>query len=158
MDDQLSSAPIATFRAAASMDHWEEFNDFVERQASHYLGSGKQSYNLRLACEELVSNIIRHASDQVRQEPVALELSAYLAKREDHQPALMIRIRDDGPFFDPQIQKDRDIPTHLPAADRPIGGLGIFLVQQSVDLVDYAWIDQMNTYSLYVDLPQPSSD
>lgn len=157
MDDQLCSAPIASFRATASMDHWEEFNDFVEQQASHFLGSGKQSYNLRLACEELVSNIIRHAGDHVLESPVILELRVFLLQR-DHRPSLLIQISDDGPFYDPQIHQDRQIPAHLPAADRPIGGLGLFLVQQSVDLVEYAWINDMNTYRLYVALPQSASD
>lgn len=150
MSDHSSSIPVATFEAEASMDHWEEFNHFIEAHASHYLGAGKQAYGLRLACEELFSNIIRHSTDGGSTSPVTLRLSVFVGG-DAQQKSLMVQIRDSGPFFDPQLGLDRDIQAHLPAADRPIGGLGLFLVQQSVDRVDYAWIDQMNQYRLYVD-------
>jgi anti-sigma regulatory factor (Ser/Thr protein kinase) len=66
----------------------------------------------------------------------------------------MIQIQDNGPFYDPHLEHERHIPSHLPAKHRPIGGLGLFLVQQSVDRLDYAWVEQKNRYRLYMALNQ----
>lgn len=153
MGDHHDTTPIASFEAQASMDHWEEFNDFVEVHANQYLGEGKRSYGLRLACEELFSNIIRHSRDDDSITVVMLRVNFSLCHDGDHQ-SLMIQIQDNGPYFDPRLGTKRDIPSHLPAQHRPIGGLGLFLVQQSVDRLDYAWHDQMNRYRLYMDLDQ----
>jgi len=153
MGDQHDTIPIASFEAQATMDHWEQFNDFVEVHANQYLGLGKRSYGLRLACEELFSNIIRHSRDDDSIASVILRVNFFLSHDGCHR-SLMIQIQDNGPCFDPHLETERDIPSHLPAQHRPIGGLGLFLVQQSVDRLDYAWHDQMNRYRLYMDLPQ----
>ena len=153
MGDHHDAIPIASIEAQASMDHWEQFNDFVEVHANQYLGLGKRSYGLRLACEELFSNIIRHSRSDDSITFVILRLDFFLCQDGDHQ-SLMIQIQDNGPYFDPHLEFDRDIPSHLPAQHRPIGGLGLFLVQQSVDRLEYAWHDQMNRYRLFMDLDQ----
>jgi len=153
MGDHHLPAPIASFEADASMDHWEQFNDFVEVHASLYLGVGKRSYSLRLACEELFSNIIRHSRDDESIHSVTLSINFFLCHGGDHH-SLMIQIQDNGPFYDPHLEHQRDIPSHLPAKHRPIGGLGLFLVQQSVDRLDYAWVEQKNRYRLYMTLDQ----
>jgi serine/threonine-protein kinase RsbW len=158
MGDHQASVPVAVFETEASMDQWEVLNEFVEQHANQHLGVGKQSYSLRLACEELFSNIIRHSRDDGRDTPVTLSLQFFLLHEEDDGSALMIQIQDNGPFFDPHLESDRVIPSHLSAADRPIGGLGLFLVQQSVDRLDYAWIDQKNCYRLFVNLNQATED
>ncbi len=153
MDDLMSTELVSHFQAIASMDHWEEFNEFVELQANHFLGPGKRSYNLRLACEELLSNIIRNAEESKPQSPVTLELSAYLSTKHSSDQNLTIQFKDDGAFFDPHFEVERQVGKDLPASDRPIGGLGLFLVQQSVDQVDYQWIDMMNCYRLSMNIP-----
>ena len=35
MGDHHDTTPIASFEAQASMDHWEEFNDFVETKKTN---------------------------------------------------------------------------------------------------------------------------
>ena len=70
---------------------------------------------------------------------------------------ILLQIEDDGPPFDPQLEQERNIDTEAHIANRPIGGLGLFLVQQSVDLAVYQYIDGRNQYRLYVDLPKADS-
>jgi anti-sigma regulatory factor (Ser/Thr protein kinase) len=135
------------------MDHWEKFNEFVELQANLFLGSGKRSYSLRLACEELLSNIIHHAVESKSQRSVTLELCAYLCTDHNSNQSLTIQFQDDGAFFDPHFEVERQVDKDLPASDRPIGGLGLFLVQQSVDQVDYQWTGMANRYRLIMNLP-----
>lgn len=146
-------APLATLEVEASMDHWEELNDFIELYSNQQLGSGSRSYRLRLACEELFSNIIRHSGDEERTLPVLLTLRVFLLDEPDTTTkTLMVEILDNGPLFDPQVDTDRVIPSHLPASDRPIGGLGLFLVQQSVDRLQYDCVESTNRYRLFVNL------
>jgi serine/threonine-protein kinase RsbW len=156
MDDPTRKELVSHFQATASMDHWEDFNEFIEQQANHFLEPGKRSYSLRLACEELLSNIIRHADASKPQQRVMLELKAYLCTEINSDRKLTIQFEDDGAFFDPHFDVDRQINKDLPASDRPIGGLGLFLVQQSVDQVNYQWADMKNQYQLTMKLSDPS--
>jgi anti-sigma regulatory factor (Ser/Thr protein kinase) len=137
---------IARCDAPASMDHWDQFNGFVEQQADVAFGACKTSYQLRLACEELLSNIIRHAPGA----HIWLEAYRYL----EPAPGLLVQIEDNGPHFDPQLDAPRHIDITQPIDERPIGGLGLFLVQNSVDQLDYAWINDRNRYRLLVHQPQ----
>lgn len=152
MDTIRSLDLIASFRAPACMDNWEHFNAFIETQAGLNLGPGKQNYNLRLACEEIISNVIRHAGDVDPPRPVSLELRSLVSSLGGRRCDLIIELIDDGPFFDPCFDQERRIDKDLEAADRPIGGLGLFLVQQSVDHAGYLWADGSNCYRLTVHL------
>jgi len=53
-----------------------------------------------------------------------------------------IRLSDQGIPYDPFSRKDPDI--HLPIEERPIGGLGIYMVKQFMDSVSYEWRDGCN--------------
>lgn len=144
--------PIAACDAPASMDSWELLNGFVEEQADSVLGAGPASYKLRLACEELISNMIRHAvcaADGATQTHLWLRA----LRVAEPQPALLIELEDDGHPFDPQFDRPREIDTAKAIQDRPIGGLGLFLVQQSVDRAEYARVEGRNRYRLFVHLP-----
>ena len=55
-------------------------------------------------------------------------------------------ITDSGTPFDPTTKEDADIT--LSATERPIGGLGIYLVRQIMDSVNYERIDDMNVLTL----------
>jgi serine/threonine-protein kinase RsbW len=155
MADQPSLNPIASCDAPASMDSWELFNGFVEEQSDAVLGASPAGYKLRLACEELLSNMIRHAiSDADGAIQTHLWVRAFRVA--DPQPALVIELEDNGAHFDPKFDRPREIDTDLAIQDRPIGGLGLFLVQQSVDLVEYNWVEGRNRYRLFVVLPSSS--
>jgi anti-sigma regulatory factor (Ser/Thr protein kinase) len=47
----------------------------------------------------------------------------------------MMTIEDDGPRFDPLSLPPPDVTAGL--AERPVGGLGLFLVRQLMDVVSY---------------------
>ena len=55
-------------------------------------------------------------------------------------------ISDNGIPFDPTTRADADIT--LSAEERPIGGLGIHLVRQIMDSVNYERIGEMNVLTL----------
>jgi anti-sigma regulatory factor (Ser/Thr protein kinase) len=55
-------------------------------------------------------------------------------------------IADSGTPFDPTAEKEAD--TTLTAEDRPIGGLGIFLVRQLMDSISYERKEGKNRLTL----------
>lgn len=156
MQNPSGQKVLALCHAPATMESWEIFNDFVDEQAKSVLGAGKSAYQLRLACEELFSNIIRHATngEVVAPCPAMIWLRAYILVH--GKSALVIEIEDNGHHFDPCFQKTRSVATDMPIGQRPIGGLGLFLVQKSVDKVEYQWVNQRNRYRLYASLPRAS--
>ncbi|MGE5394150.1 MAG: ATP-binding protein [Candidatus Saccharibacteria bacterium] len=97
------------------------------------------SMNINLAIEEALSNIIFYAfPDHDRHEiKVSLTLS-------DNR--LTIRITDNGIPFNPLMQQQPDIT--LPAEERPVGGLGIFLISQIMDTMHYTRHKNQNILEL----------
>ena len=85
-------------------------------------------FNLQLALEECVTNVIMYAYPHEEQH--TLQVTAEL-----QAPDLIFTIEDSGVPFDPTQVAEAD--TSLSAEERPIGGLGIFLVRQLMDSVEY---------------------
>ena len=85
-------------------------------------------FNLQLALEECVTNVIMYAYPPEEQH--TLQVTAEL-----QEPDLIFTIEDSGVPFDPTPVAEAD--TSLSAEERPIGGLGIFLVRQLMDSVEY---------------------
>lgn len=83
---------------------------------------------IELVLEELLVNIINYAYPQ---EPGTIEVRYHLSK-----PSLLtFEIIDNGIPFDPLAMPEVD--TEAPLEDRSIGGLGIFLVRNIAEDVDY---------------------
>ena len=142
---------MSSTEASASMDSWDKLIRFIELTANHFLGtSGKQGYKLKLACEEILSNIIRETnSGKNKHQCAAIKLNCYLLSTEDND-WLMLEIQDNGPHFDPDIEAQREIQRDQPLHERKEGGLGLFLVQQSVDHLQYLFLHNWNTYRLWM--------
>jgi anti-sigma regulatory factor (Ser/Thr protein kinase) len=59
---------------------------------------------------------------------------------------LIFKIIDSGKEFDPTLQPDADVTLSL--EERPIGGLGIFLIRQIMQTVDYRRVDGKNILTM----------
>lgn len=81
-----------------------------------------------LVFDELISNIVKYAFDDDAEHPiwVAIDLAPH---------RMTITIEDDGLPFNPFTRKDPDIQASI--EEREIGGLGIHLVKEMMDQVDY---------------------
>ncbi|MGN0712437.1 MAG: ATP-binding protein [Anaerovoracaceae bacterium] len=55
----------------------------------------------------------------------------------EEPPAVILTFIDGGTPYDPLSHEDPDMT--LPAEDRPIGGLGIYMVRKIMDRVSYSW-------------------
>ena len=85
--------------------------------------------------EEAVANVILYAYPKGESNIVELEAQS-------DGEMLSIQIIDYGMEFDPTKAEEAD--TSLSSEDRPIGGLGIFLIRQVMDSVEYQRIDGRN--------------
>ena len=95
--------------------------------------------NVCLAVEEAVVNVMKYAYTEGSKGEVRVSASAGSDK-------LTFEIRDDGKPFDPTAVEEPDIT--LPAGQRPIGGLGIFLMRQYMDAMSYKREDDSNVLTL----------
>lgn len=93
--------------------------------------------DLHLVIDEIVNNIVRHARPRHPRVTVGLEID---------EGMLVIRIVDDGDAFDPTTKADPD--TTLGLDDRPVGGLGLFLVRQLMTDVRYRRLRGKNHLTL----------
>lgn len=132
------------------MESWDLLMDFIENQSNQNLQDSKQVYGMRLAGEEILSNIIReiHESTETLESHLIWITSQIFLL--GNKAWFEIVIEDNGPQFDPNLQTPREIQASTPVNERPIGGLGLFLVQQSVDQATYEWVNQRNCYQLRI--------
>ena len=96
-------------------------------------------FNLNLVLEEAVSNVILYAYGEEKHKEISL-----MANMSDGN--LVFVLTDSGKEFDPTKVPDADIT--LSAEEREIGGLGIFLIRQIMDKVDYQRIGEKNVLTM----------
>ena len=86
------------------------------------------AYAVNLSVDELLTNTISYGYDDD-----ARHLIEVAVRMEGD--ALVVEIADDGAPFDPSDAPEPDTEASL--EDRPIGGLGVFLVRRMMDEVAY---------------------
>ena len=94
---------------------------------------------MRLALEEVVTNVIHHGCKPERRHTIDVRLSW------DSGEFTAI-VADDGRPFDPLAHPEPN--TELAVEDRPIGGLGVHFVKTVMDHVEYARRDGKNIVTL----------
>lgn len=116
-----------------------QLESFMETIATDMNLDPALALNLNLALEEAVTNVISYAYPKGTDGLV--EIDAILRK-----DALEFVITDSGIPFDPTAAPKADIT--LSVEERPIGGLGIYLVRQIMDEVHYIRENDQNKLSL----------
>lgn len=112
---------------------------FLEEIGRDFELSAEDSFNVHLALEEAITNVIMYAYPKDEDHEIEL-----IASCEDNQ--LTFEIIDSGEEFDPTLQPDAD--TTLSLEERPVGGLGIFLIRRLMQKVVYSRIDGRNVLTL----------
>lgn len=103
----------------------------------------KSAYKLRLAVDEIATNIIQHGYTEANLE------GNIVCYAELDRVCLNISIEDWGKAYSYREYTEPD-SLQKPLAERPIGGLGIYLAMQSVDDFQYQRIDDRNRHLLSV--------
>ena len=112
---------------------------FIEEVGEAFELTPDVIFNLNLVIEEAVVNVINYAYP--KEEHQSIYLSANL-----HNGSIVFVLTDTGKEFDPTQAPEADIT--LSAEERPIGGLGIFLIRQIMNEVKYQRIDGKNVLTL----------
>jgi len=116
-----------TIELPAIMDNLEKGIDFILAGIDDAGIDKKMLFQLRLACEEVIVNIINYAYPDSKG---SMEISYDINDNE-----LVIVISDSGVPFNPIKKEEPDL--NIPLEERKIGGLGIFLVRNIMDQVEY---------------------
>ena len=122
-------------------------NDFVKSICDRLNIESSMSSQIMLAVEEAVVNVINYAY------PIGTQGDIGIIAEATPQSVKFV-ITDEGKAFDPTQRGDVD--TSLSAEDRPIGGLGILLVQQLMDSINYEYVDGKNVFTLKKDYNKQS--
>ena len=112
---------------------------FLEEISSELNLSMENSFNINLAIEEAVTNVIMYAYPQDEEHDFIL--CTELAGNQ-----LTFKLIDSGKEFDPTTRPDVDVT--LSVEDRPIGGLGIFFMRKIMNTVEYQRIDGKNILTM----------
>ena len=113
--------------------------EFIEKIAAEKQLDETLAMNLNLALEEAVTNVILYAYPKETDGLVNIEAIM-------KENSLEFIITDSGVPFDPTAAPEADIT--LSADERPIGGLGIFMVRKLMDEVHYQRVDDKNVLKM----------
>jgi serine/threonine-protein kinase RsbW len=116
------------FRINNHMDELTRVVLFLEELGEEWDLPMPLIFSLNLVLEEALTNTILYGYD----DEINHTIEICMGKTGDK---LSISIIDDGHEYDPTLKDDPDIT--LAAEDRPIGGLGIFLIKKIMDTFEY---------------------
>ena len=121
------------------IDELVRLSAFIDALGKEWSIAPEVVFNLQLALEECATNVIMYAYPP--EEKQTLLVTAELVEHD-----LVLTIEDGGLPFDPTQVAEAD--TTLSAEERPIGGLGIFLVRRLMDSVAYQRVEGKNLLTL----------
>ena len=112
-----------------------KLNNFVEEICNQQQLQPELILNLKLAIEEVVVNAINYGFDTGQEGEISIDMK--------FQPyEVLIEIKDNGKEYDPTGSPAVDTDASL--EERPIGGLGLFLVKQLTDSFSYRRVENKN--------------
>ncbi len=114
-----------------------EIASFIEGLAEPYQLSMKEVFDLNLALEELVSNIVFYGYTDKEDHLIDIHVECALG-----QP-IVLTIEDDATPFNP-LEEDHSSELKKSAEDREVGGLGILFVRNVMDELKYERVGGKN--------------
>ena len=136
---QFESMLTETLVIENNVQEVARFSTFI-KSATEKLGIEKSlARQLRLAVEEAVVNVIDYAYPAGKEGDITIKIMS-----DGH--TLRFQIIDAGVLFDPTMKEKAD--TTLSVEDRQIGGLGILLVRELMDSINYERIEGTNVLTL----------
>ena len=135
---------MAFIKLPAKLENIEIATDFVNDILENAGCSMRAQMQIVVALDELMSNVARYAYGPGKGD---VEVSLDILK--DPKRAVMT-ITDQGVPYDPLKKEDPDIT--LPAEERQIGGLGIYIVKRTMDEMTYEYKDGKNIVTIVKNL------
>lgn len=123
----------------AKVGELEKINAFIEAELESCNCPPKVLIQLEVAIEEIFVNIASYAYEKEGTATITLE-------KTESPMAVELQFEDEGKPFDPLAKEDPDVT--LSAEERGIGGLGIYMVKQSMDDVSYRYENGKNILTI----------
>lgn len=120
----------------AEISSLQQFISFIHNGAQAAALPETQHGHLELILEEILVNVMRYAYRDG--EPGTIEVGYAV----EGPGKLFVQVSDTGRPFDPLATDPPDL--RLGLADRPIGGLGIFLVKEIAQSLTYSRVENRN--------------
>ena len=125
---------------AATVENIETVTNFVNEQLEALDCPMKAQMQIDIAIDELFGNIAHYAyNPEIGKATVRVEVI-------EDPLAVVITFIDKGVPYDPLAKADPD--TTLSAEEREIGGLGIYMVKQTMDEITYEYKDGQNILAI----------
>lgn len=131
---------------AGNLDSLEIVGRYVLEAAAEAGLDKRASYRLRLAIDEVVTNIITHGYEEA-----GLDGEVFLHCALDEH-ALTVIVEDTAQPFDPRARPEPD-NLDSPLEERDIGGLGVYLALNGVDAYNYEYVGRRNRSSFTMNRP-----
>ncbi len=127
-------------RITADVNKLAEVRDFIRQQAEQVGVDAEAVPDIVQAVDECVTNSIVHGYQGSRGS-VEVEVEV-----DRDRKSLIVRIEDQAPPFDPTSVPSPDTTADLD--ERRLGGMGLFLARDLMDVVSYRHTDEGNQLTL----------
>lgn len=121
---------------AGELESLEAFRSFITECCVKFNVPDETVLELKLAVDEACTNIITHGYKGM--DPGSIILSFRI-----EQERVLVQITDFGHIFEPEETPKPDLEAAL--EDRELGGLGLYLIYQTMDNIDYQSSIEGNT-------------
>lgn len=139
---------METRTVSASMEYWAQVAACLEAVFQREGCPAEERRLIEISAEELFTNIASYAYGPQGGD---VQVECGLCPAEGGGRELFVRFRDRGTPYNPFSRPDPDLT--LPIEERPIGGLGIYMVKQFMDGVEYSRRDGCNITTIRKRLP-----
>jgi anti-sigma regulatory factor (Ser/Thr protein kinase) len=138
-------------RVTAKLEVLSSIGAFVLKAAENAGLDRRAAYRLRLAVDEMATNIIVHGNPLEHSGDDEIRLTS-----EMNDQSLTITLEDRGPEFNPLEHETPEGHISKPMEQRPIGGLGVFLAIRGVDSFLYERVNDRNRSTFIVHRGKPA--
>lgn len=121
---------------SAELESLSVFRQFIADCCVHYEVREDTVFELQLAVDEACTNVIEHGYKGM--DPGSIILSFRIEPRR-----ILVQITDFGHAFEPTDADKPDVEATL--EDRELGGLGLYLIYQTMDNIEYRESEEGNT-------------
>lgn len=121
---------------AAELESLSAFREFISDCCSRHEVPNEAAFDLKLAVDEACTNVIEHGYKGM--DPGSIILSFRI-----EPDRILVSLTDFGHIFEPYSAPKPDVEAAL--EDRELGGLGLYLIYQTMDNIDYQTSEEGNT-------------
>ncbi len=135
----MNSKTTYQINISASTNKLSEVRSFITGHAASFGFAPNQIDDIKLAVDEAVTNIIKHAyqGDNTKEINITLEF---------HDDRLCVLLTDTGRTFDFQVYELPDIKKQIKQKKR--GGMGVYLIHSLMDKVSYTRKGEKNRMTM----------